>query len=217
MTNKIRRFPDLLKAELMKGLPGPEIQWQMASSDRMVKSYPGKPGEDARIAAVLILLYPVNGSIHTLFMQRHNYDGVHGGQISFPGGKRELDDIDVIQTALREAEEETGVRSDSVNVIGTLTPLFINVSNMLVTPVIGWIDVKPHFSHQAEEVDFLFEAELELFFNHSILKTKPLDIRGEKINVKYFDYNGNVIWGATSMILNELLEIIKNSSIPVRS
>lgn len=217
MTNKIRGFPDLLKAELSKGLPGPEIQWQMASSHRMVKSYPGIPGADARIAAVLILLFPVNGSIHTLFMQRHNYNGVHGGQISFPGGKKESDDIDIIYTALREAEEETGVQRDSVKVIGTLTPLFINVSNMLVTPVIGWVDNKPQFSHQAEEVDFLFEAELELFFDDSILKTKPMEIRGEKINVKYFDYNGKVIWGATSMILNELLEVIKKSSIRLSS
>jgi 8-oxo-dGTP pyrophosphatase MutT (NUDIX family) len=216
MVNEIHSFPDLLKAELAKGLPGPEVQWKMASSVRMVKSYPGTPGEDARIAAVLILLFPVNGSIHTLFMQRHNYDGVHGGQISFPGGKKESGDIDVIQTALREAEEETSVISDSVKVIGTLTPLFINVSNMLVTPVIGWVDEKPNFSHQVEEVDFLFEAELELFFNDSILKTKLMEIRGEKINVKYFDYNGHVIWGATSMILNELLEIIKRSRISLR-
>jgi 8-oxo-dGTP pyrophosphatase MutT (NUDIX family) len=215
MTKGISNFPDLLKTELLKGLPGPTVQWQMASSDRMVKSYPGVPCEDARIAAVLILLFPVNDSIHTLFMQRHNYDGVHGGQISFPGGKKESGDIDIIHTALREAEEETGVKREFVKVIGTLTPLFINVSNMLVTPVIGWVEEKPHFSRQVEEVDFLFEAGLDLFLNGNILRTKPMAIRGEEINVKYFDYNGNVIWGATSMILNELLEVIKRSSIPV--
>ena len=96
----------------------------------------------------LILLYPENSSVHTVFMQRHNYDGVHGGQISFPGGKKEDSDKDLIQTALREAEEETGVDRKKISVLGTLTPLFIPVSNMIVTPVVGWTDIKPDFKHQ---------------------------------------------------------------------
>jgi hypothetical protein len=82
-------FTTRLKNEILKGLPGTEIQWMMASSDRMVKNFPRVPGKNARVAAVLILLYPDKGSIHTVFMQRPDYDGVHGGQISFPGGKRQ--------------------------------------------------------------------------------------------------------------------------------
>ena len=78
----------------------------MASSDRMVRNFPRVPGKDARVAAVLILLFPDKGSIHTVFMQRPDYDGVHGGQISFPGGKKEPEDENVIKTALREAHEE---------------------------------------------------------------------------------------------------------------
>jgi 8-oxo-dGTP pyrophosphatase MutT (NUDIX family) len=110
-------FSDILKNEILKGLPGTETQWQMASSDRMMRNFPGSPGVDARLAAVLILLYPENGSVHTVFMQRHIYDGVHGGQISFPGGKKENSDEDLIQTALREAEEETGVNRSGISVI----------------------------------------------------------------------------------------------------
>jgi len=96
-------FATRLKTEILKGLPGTDIQWQMASSDRIVKDFPRVPGKDARIAAVLILLYPDSESIHTVFMQRPDYNGVHSGQISFPGGKKEPVDQDVIQTALREA------------------------------------------------------------------------------------------------------------------
>ena len=96
-------FAIILKTEILQGLPGTDIQWQMASSDRIVKDFPRVPGKDARIAAVLILLYPDSESIHTVFMQRPDYNGVHGGQISFPGGKKEPVDQDVIQTELREA------------------------------------------------------------------------------------------------------------------
>jgi len=206
----MNNFIDFLKQELIKKLPGTEVQWEMASSDRMIKNFPRKPGPDARVAAVLILLYPDKGVIHTLFMQRHNYDGVHGGQISFPGGKKEPADKDIIDTALREAEEETGVDRSAISVIGTLTPLFIPVSNMIVTPVIGWTKEKPAFVHQPEEVVYLIEAELKRFLDPGIIKIKPFEIRGELIDIRYFDYDGHVIWGATAMILNELLTIIKN-------
>jgi 8-oxo-dGTP pyrophosphatase MutT (NUDIX family) len=207
------RFADLLKTEIQKGLPGTEVQWQMASSDRMIRNFPKVPGPDARLAAVLILLYPDNSSVHTVFMQRHNYDGVHGGQISFPGGKKENSDKDLIHTALRETEEETGVVTVGISVIGTLTPLFIPVSNMVVTPVVAWTNEKPIFNHQPEEVVFLINAELIRFLDPLIIKTKPFEIRGNMIMVKYFDYEGNMIWGATAMILHELLTIVKNGDI----
>jgi 8-oxo-dGTP pyrophosphatase MutT (NUDIX family) len=209
----LNSFINILKSELLNPLPGSEVQWEMASSDRMLKNFPRTPGKDARVAAVLILLYPVNNVIHTVFMQRHNYDGVHGGQISFPGGKQEPADTDIIQTALREAEEETGADKSMISVIGKLTPLFIPVSNMIVTPVIGYCDKKPEFIHQPEEVVFLIEAELKRFLDPQLIRIKPFEIRGELINIRYFDYDGNVIWGATAMILNELLTIIRKSEI----
>lgn len=206
-------FPDSLKNEILKGLPGTDVQWQMASSDRFVRNFPRTPGKDARVAAVLILFYPHAGSIYTVFMQRPYYDGVHGGQISFPGGKKEPEDTDVIQTALREAKEETGVDPAKISITGTLTPLFIPVSNMVVTPVVGWTNEKPDFHFQPEEVEFLIDADLKILLDVSIVKTKPFEIRGELIDVKYFDYKDNTIWGATAMILNELLNIIRKGGV----
>jgi 8-oxo-dGTP pyrophosphatase MutT (NUDIX family) len=167
------------------------------------------PGKDARKAAVLILLYPHNRSIYTVFMQRPDYNGVHGGQISFPGGKKEPEDENLIQTAFRETYEETGVDPSEINIIGTLTPLFIPVSNMIVTPVIGWTEKKPIFNHLSKEVVFLFDASIEKLLDSSIIKIKPFKIREKMLDVKYFDYDGNVIWGATAMILHELLIIIR--------
>jgi 8-oxo-dGTP pyrophosphatase MutT (NUDIX family) len=209
------RFVKKLMAEIYKGLPGTEVQWHMASSDRLLKDFPRTPGKDASTAAVLILLYPHKGSIHTVFMQRPDYIGVHGGQISFPGGKKEPVDNSIIETAIREAKEETGVNPSKISVIGTLTDLFIPVSNIVVTPVVAWTEEKPAFNHKPEEVMFLFDADLQRFLDPKIVKIKPFEIRGEMIDVKYFDYEGNVIWGATAMILHELLILIRNADIPL--
>jgi 8-oxo-dGTP pyrophosphatase MutT (NUDIX family) len=206
----MNKFDELLKTEIQKELPGTEVQWQMASSDRMIRDFPGSPKNDARVAAVLILLYPYKGSIYTVLMQRHDYKGVHGGQISLPGGKMESQDKDIIQTALREAYEETGADPARIDIIGTLTPLYIPVSNMIVTPVVAWIKERPVFTHQQEEVVFLFDADIKKLLDPTLVKTKQLEIRGEMIDVKYFDYEGHVIWGATAMILHELLTIIKS-------
>lgn len=212
----MRRFAYILKTEILKGLPGTEVQWQMASSDRMVRNFPREPGPDAKVAAVLILLFPEKGTVHTVLMQRPEYKGVHGGQISFPGGKKEPSDKDIIHTALREAKEETGLRQEDISVIDTLTPLFIPVSNTIVTPVVAWTSDKPEFNHHPGEVVFLFDAAISKLLDPSIIATKPMEIHGEKINVKYFDYNGRVIWGATAMMLHELLMIIRRGEVELK-
>lgn len=202
-------FPEKLKSEIKKGLPGSQVQWMMASSNRMLEDFPLTPGPDSREAAVLILLWPENDSIHTVFMKRPDYTGFHGGQISFPGGKKEPSDENIIRTAFREAEEEIGINSDSVENLGLLTPLYIPVSKMLVTAVTGWTGIKPVFRPAPREVDFLIEADIQQFMKSSAIKTMPMEIRGGIYDIRYFDYNGYVIWGATSMMLNELLEILK--------
>jgi 8-oxo-dGTP pyrophosphatase MutT (NUDIX family) len=209
----MKDFADRLRIEISKGLPGTEVQWFLASSDRLVRGFPRIPRHDSTEAAVLILLYPVDGIIHTVFIQRPEYDGVHGGQISFPGGKKEPDDKDLLHTAFREASEETGINPANLKIIGALTPLFIPVSNTVVTPFVGWSAKKPLFTPEAKEVVFIIEADIRSFMDNSIIKIKPFEIRGELIEIKYFDFNGNVIWGATAMILYELLTLIKRGNI----
>jgi 8-oxo-dGTP pyrophosphatase MutT (NUDIX family) len=206
-------FARELQAEIVKGLPGTEVQWSMASSDRMVKNFPKAPGKDAALAGVLILLYPNDGKVNIAFIQRPDYEGVHGGQISFPGGKKEIHDFDLIITAKRESAEETAIDPDMVEVIGMLTPLFIPVSNILVTPVVAWADKRPEFRADPVEVEFIIEASLERFLEGSIIRTRPWNVRGENLTIRYFDYEGHVIWGATAMMLNELLVIITRAGL----
>ena len=212
----MKDFADKLKEEIDKGLPGTEVQWALASSDRLVKDFPRVPQEDSTHAAVLITLYPIDRIIHTVFIQRPEYDGVHGGQISFPGGKREPSDTDLLQTAVREAAEETGINPTDLRILGTLTPLFIPVSNIVVTPFVGYSERRFLFVPDPAEVVFIIEADIRPFLDYSITKTRPYEIRGEMIDIKYFDYKNNVIWGATAMILHELLTIIKRGAISPR-
>jgi 8-oxo-dGTP pyrophosphatase MutT (NUDIX family) len=217
MTDNVPGFPEQLTRAIRNGLPGTDVQWMMASSDRLIKDFPTIPGPDAREAAVLMLFWPENGSVRTVFMQRPEYVGFHGGQISFPGGKREPGDENLIRTAFREAEEETGLDISMIQPLGTLTPLFIPVSNMVVTAVTAWTGRRPEFKFDPGEVLYLIEADLTAFLDPSIVKVRPMEIRGEIYDIRYFDYDGHVIWGATSMMLNELLEIIKRDNIVTSS
>ena len=209
----ITELGDRLKEALNIELPGTEVQWEMASSDRMAVSYPKIPNSNTRPGGVLILLYPADDKIKTLFIQRPVYDGVHSGQIAFPGGKMEESDLNITVTALREACEETGICGDNVHVLGSLTPLFIHVSNIEVTAVVGYCHRRPDFMIQESEVVSLIEAELDHFAQAENIHERPMQIRNESLNVKYYDYRGNIIWGATAMILKELIEVIDRSGI----
>ena len=198
---------------IARGLPGTDVQWEMASSDRMVRNLPRIRAADSTLGAVLVLLFPCRGSYHTVFIQRPEYNGVHSGQIGFPGGKMEKSDQSLTETALREACEETGICQDELTPIGKLTPLYIPVSNIEVTPVVGYIDHRPRFRLRKEEVVYTIEADLCSFLDRSIVREKPMEVRGELLNVKYYDYNSHVIWGATAMILHELLVIAEREGI----
>ncbi|MEE4215952.1 MAG: CoA pyrophosphatase [Bacteroidales bacterium] len=202
-----------LRAALEKPLPGTDVQWEMASSDRMINNFPRRKRRDSKLAAVLILLYPVNDKIHTVFIQRPVYSGVHSGQISFPGGKMEEEDRDLIHTAVREACEEVGLCSNDLDILGSLTPLYIPVSNIEVSPVVAHCSKKPSFRPDRQEVVSLIEAALDDFLNPGIVREKPMTVRDEKLDIKYYDYKGSVIWGATAMILHELLVIIRREKL----
>ncbi len=199
-------------AKVLSGeLPGEKVQWEMASSDRRMKNFPGTRSSDTLDAAVLILFFYDENILKTMFIRRAVYDGVHSGQVSFPGGKREAADTSLIDTALREATEEAGISASNVKILGALTPLYIPVSNIEVTPIVGWHNGKPAFKLQEREVDKLIVAPVDYFRQPSALKSGIFPVRGEDMEIKYFDYNGEVIWGATAMIFNEMLEVLRLS------
>lgn len=185
----------------------------MAPSERIHGVFPSEKNNLTQTGSVLILIFPQNNKINIVFIQRTTYAGVHSGQISFPGGKPEPGDKDLIDTALRETEEEIGVSAKDIRILGKLTPLFIPVSNIEVYPVVGCISYKPEFKPDKTEVKSIIEIPLDYLLRPDIVKKKTTVIQNTNIQIPYFNFNGRHIWGATAMILNEFLEVIKRNEL----
>ena len=166
-------------------------------------------------SAVLVLFYPThNGKLFFPLIQRPTYNGAHSAQVGLPGGKAEPTDKDLIETALREANEEIGVQPDSIEICGTMSNLHIWVSNYLVTPVIGVTSEKPNFVADQKEVDEIIEADLFDIVNPDKRKEGVITVREKyKIHTPYFDIDNRVVWGATAMMLNELSAVVRKLEI----
>jgi 8-oxo-dGTP pyrophosphatase MutT (NUDIX family) len=162
---------------------------------------------EPRLAAVLCLLYPVNGALHFVLMRRNEYKGVHSGQISFPGGKHE-DSETYEQTALREACEEIGACGD-ITVIGRLTELYVPPSNFLIHPVVGYAPEMPAWSINTREVVEVIDVPLDSLLDDSIKTTSERVLNSTGLKAKVACYlvgsgGQHQVWGATAIILAEL-------------
>jgi len=195
-----------IKHNLKHPLPGLQAQLRMAPSFRgeIIKS---NHNRNSRKSAVLISLFPENNKINTLLIKRTTYDGVHSGQISFPGGKFDEGDESLIQTALREAYEEVGINPSDVEILGTLTPLFIPVSNMEVLPVIGLLNTKPVLLLNSHEVEFTIIVPICHLKNPANRLVKEIIVREYSIEAPYIKVDCEDVWGATAMIISEFIEL----------
>ncbi len=164
-----------------------------------------------RESAVLALLYPKESTLHCLLMVRPIYDGVHSGQVAFPGGKREPGDPSLKETALREFHEETGADPKGVEVLGALTPVYIPPSRMVVTPFVGFVEEIGPWMPDPLEVARLIEAPLEELLRDDILKKRDqyIEIMGRTVEIPYFEVSGEVVWGATALMLAELRALLR--------
>ena len=189
-----------LTNELKKALPGKKAHLKMIPASRRGEFEEIRAGIRS---AVLLLLYPNQDSLQTVFIQRPHYDGYHSGQISLPGGKFDPEDGDLLGTALREAKEETYIQKESIEVLGPLSPLYIPPSGFQMTPFLAVAPIRPDFRIDPTEVEGLIEADIDLF-NDSNLKEKEILLHdGRSIVMPYYDINGSVIWGATGMVMSE--------------
>ncbi|MGK0364033.1 MAG: 8-oxo-dGTP pyrophosphatase MutT (NUDIX family) [Saprospiraceae bacterium] len=205
-----KEFIEDIRKKLQGELPGQEAQYKMTHAVR--RTYKPAP-DDARVACVMCLFYEKNNEAHVAFIQRtsKNPNDRHGGQIGFPGGKAEEFDSSHEETARRETEEEIGIKGTDIDVLGALTPLYIPVSNFQVYPFVGYLDYEPKFIPQIEEVDGILEISFSIFSKEKIRKTKDMRF-GENVilkNVPYFDLGGHVLWGATAMMMSELLVVVE--------
>lgn len=201
-------FFENLKKELKKDLPGEKAQIKMAPAVR----HQFEQKKDIRSAGVLILLYPKKEELHIVFIQRTEYNGSHSGQISFPGGKSEDTDQDIIYTALRESHEEIGINPAEVNILGQLTPLHIPVSNFIVYPTVGMYQITPSFRADPHEVKEVISFKLKDLLNPANCTSKEFKYGDLSFTAPIYNPNNVTIWGATAMILSEFLEIIKKTN-----
>ena len=204
------KFSARLQAALSGPLPGNSAHLKMASRLRREKYAFNHDTSTAIQSSVLILLYPFMDEVTTVFIRRQTYDGVHSGQISFPGGRTEPGDQNRIDTALREASEEVNIDPAQVAVIGTLTELYIPPSNYLVLPVVGISSRRPKFVPERTEVAEIIESGLGFLFDKNQRKETRIVVRGTEIEAPYFDVDNHMVWGATAMILSELSDVISS-------
>ncbi|WP_394749745.1 NUDIX hydrolase [Spongiimicrobium salis] len=193
-------------------LPGETSHFKMAPELRIkeLKSIRAKK-ENAKKAAVMALFYPKqDNETHLLLILRKTYQGVHSNQVGFPGGKVEDQDMDLLETALRETYEEVGVPVEAVKTVCQLTQVYIPPSNFEVQPYMGYYHMDVPFKIQESEVETLIEVPLLDFMNdENIVGEKRLTSYAGNISVPAFKLNGYVVWGATAMMLSEVKDLLK--------
>ena len=161
-----------------------------------------------KLAAVLIALIPNGNDFNVLFTKRSNKLRAHSGQISFPGGVVEQDDLDEISCALRETNEEVGIDPLLVNVLGILD-LYLTGTGYNVRPVIGLLKSEPDYQISSEEVQYVFKVPLSFLIdvkNHKKIKIK--NNYDEDRTYYALEYNDYFIWGVTAGIIVKLSQVL---------
>lgn len=202
-----------LAAALARGLPGHAAQREMAHGLAYGR-HRGPVPDDAIRAAVLVALHPSAAGWSIPAILRPATMRSHADQVSLPGGMIELDESPT-QAALREFEEELGVSGSEFVVIGELTPLYVFVSGFAVTPVLAVSLHALEFRPNPDEVAALLELSLAALTDASCRGHHLIQRRGLTFSVPHLLIDGRPIWGATSLILAEFLELLSGADIPV--
>jgi 8-oxo-dGTP pyrophosphatase MutT (NUDIX family) len=202
---------NLKKAFTLKVFDAIRAQNMMAPKPRAAVRPPEKKGSPNQ-GAVMLILYNKNNSLNILLTKRQANLSYHPGQISFPGGTHE-DKETFLETALRETHEEVGIVPDTLDVLGNLNSVYIPPSDFVVCPFVSWHKSLPICTPCNDEVAEIIEVSINEFFKDGAKSSETRINNGSEITVPYFRIKEHKIWGATAMILSELLERLKSVSI----
>lgn len=192
-------------------LGGLDAQFKLAPKLRLRYSQEKIKALNPVKAAVAALFYPnKKGETCFLLTLRASYNGTHSSQISFPGGKFDVQDVLLKNTALRETYEEVGISAEEITIFKQMTDVFIPPSNFIVTPFLGYIIDTPSFIKNHEVEELITISLKDLLCDTSISTTTLSTSYAKNIEVPCFLLNDYVVWGATAMMLNEIKELIKN-------
>ncbi len=211
-----KKFTEDLHQAFSYPLPGKSAHELLKPYLKINKSLDAPQLLKPRKGAVMSLIYPVNNMPHILFIERPVYDGVHSGQIAFPGGKIEKSDATYLDAALRETHEEIGVERGYIEVVGALSEIYVLASNFMVYPFVGLLNEIPSLTLEKKEVANTLEIPLYKFFEREVIKEKPIkNALGFTLMAPFYDLDGKVLWGATAMMVSELCAVIKGNKIEV--
>lgn len=207
----MNEFEAKMHAAISHNLPGENAHLLMNPGGRRLSSEARKKATNVRESAVAIVMYDAGESHEIVLIQRPDYIGAHGGQISFPGGKRDLEDEDLKATAIRECQEEIGICLDEAQFLGQMTPVYIPVSNFHVEPYVFYYPQTPLFLKDEREVSSIFSISVNDLLHDGTISKMEIEIKGDRLykDIPCFLINERKIWGATALILSELKEVLQ--------
>jgi 8-oxo-dGTP pyrophosphatase MutT (NUDIX family) len=162
-------------------------------------------------AAVFLLLFERNGEYYIIFEKRSEALAFHKGQISFPGGGFDEEDVNLLNTAFRETFEEIGLTRESIEVLGELDDTVTFTSGYIITPFVGFLKHPPDvpFKINKYELEKVIEVPLSALLDEGNFHEELHEYFGQMVPVYFYNYNGQVIWGATAMILKQFLSLLE--------
>ena len=199
-------FINKIEASLGSKLPGQEAHDIMRVGSRIPVSI-NRMTKSPIASSVLVLLFEENNSFNFILTLRSKKVETHKGQISLPGGVQEKNES-LKDTALREAEEEIGALPKTIEIIGELSSIYIPFSGYKVHPYVGWASAPPKLIPCAQEVERIIIVPVNELIDEKNQTQKKTILRGIPVTMPYFSLKGEIVWGATSMILSEFKQII---------
>jgi 8-oxo-dGTP pyrophosphatase MutT (NUDIX family) len=202
-----------LRDALQRPLPGLPAQMQMAPVPRPGTTDVSELKPDCRRAGVLVLLYPCGDELYLVLTRRTDLIESHRGQISFPGGGLHPGES-AREAALRETEEELGVPPAGLNLLGELSPIYIPASDFCVYPLVAFAAQRPDFIPNRHEVAEVIDVPLSRLLDPATRSEEVWEWRDTDRIVPFYAIGEHKVWGATAMMLCELLTLISENSFP---
>jgi 8-oxo-dGTP pyrophosphatase MutT (NUDIX family) len=200
---------DKIEELLQKEKPGLASHIKMAPEHRQA-DMANFDLKNARKSAVMIILYHDASDLKVVLIRRGKYVGIHSGQIAFPGGRYEETDLNVRTTAIREIEEEIGIKEKDYNILGRLTDIYVPPSNFIVSVFVAYMHQKPVFRIDPREVDEVLTFSLTDFVHEAAIGERYFFVQSNNLSALAPCYllDGAELWGASAMVMTELIDML---------